>query len=126
MSLDLTKLSDGKLAERLWTLNDQYLFGPVKLDPIAHFGPLRDEWRRRDLQRVDGPLVSLPRANRLVEQHVMSRRHTDRPRMVEERVIGGNVYEQLPIPRQFQASCNWSRISDVAQSHWTVRRSGPS
>ena len=98
MSLDLTKLPDGKLAERLWTLNDQYLFGPVKLDPIAHFGPLRDEWRRRDLQRVDGPLVSLPRANRLVEQHVMSRRHTDRPRMVEEHTIGSNVHEQLPCP----------------------------
>ena len=56
MSLDLTKLSDDKLAEHFWTLNDQYLFGPVKLDPIAHFGPLRDEWRRRGLERVDGPL----------------------------------------------------------------------
>lgn len=40
--------------------------------------------------------------------------------------VRSSVYEQLLVPHQFQASCNWSRISGVEQPHWIAKRSGPS
>jgi hypothetical protein len=49
MSIDLSTLTLDELAEHFWCLNDQYLYGPVKLNPISLFTPLRDEWNRRGI-----------------------------------------------------------------------------